>query len=156
MIKLSLPTKDLSVFCKVWQWLCLRSRTGFSAQKGWSKNSHACCLCCSGKQLYSLDYCQWYRYLRLINISHYIRFHFSFWQGKAKDKDRVNYHKIHAITFHVGKEICQILPCSHMLTGSEFTDPFFGRSKIKAFKKCWKHQIPTNFYWVCCPINQIW
>ena len=74
-------------------------------------------------------------YLSLINISHYIRSHLCFRQGETKDKDEVNYHDIYAIAVHVGKGICQILSCFHTLTGSDFIDPFLGRSKIKAFKK---------------------
>ena len=40
-----------------------------------------------------------------------------------------------AITIHLGEEICQILCYFHTCIGSDFTNPFFGRSKIKAFKK---------------------
>ena len=38
------------------------------------------------------------------------------------------------MAFHLGNEICQILPCFLTLTGSDFTHPLFNRSKIKAFK----------------------
>ena len=85
-------------------------------------------------------------YLSLISISHHIRSHLYFCQRKTNDKDGVNYHDIHAITDHLGEEICQILPCFHTLTGSDLTRPFFGSSKINFFKKCWKHQYLTNFY----------
>ena len=74
-------------------------------------------------------------YLSLVIISHHIRSHFYFRQEKTKDKDEVNYHDIRAIAVHLGKNICQIL------TVSDFTNPFFGSSKIK----CWKHQNPTNY-----------
>ena len=53
----------------------------------------------------------------------------------TKEKDGVNYHNIHAIADHLSKTICQILPRFHTLTGSDFINPFFGHSKIKAFKK---------------------
>ena len=81
-------------------------------------------------------------YLKLINISHLIR---SRLQGKTKDKDGVNFHDIHAIAIHLGKEICQILPCLHKLTGLDFTNPFFGRSKIRAFKKMLEKPKSHNF-----------
>ena len=74
-------------------------------------------------------------YLSLINIPHHVHSHLYFRQGKTKDKDGVNYHDICAIAVHLGKEICQILPCFHTLTGSDFTNLFFSRSKIKAVKK---------------------
>ena len=67
-------------------------------------------------------------YLNLINISRHIRSYLYFRQEKT-----ISY--IHAIAVHLDKEICQILPCFYTLTGSDFTNPFFGRSKIKAFKK---------------------
>ena len=54
------------------------------------------------------------------------------------DKDGVNYHDVHAMTFHIGKEICQLLPCFHTLTGSDFTNPLPSHSKIKVFKKMLK------------------
>ena len=42
------------------------------------------------------------------------------------------------MTFHIGKEICQLLPCFHTLTGSDFTNQMPGHSKIKVFKKMLK------------------
>ena len=33
------------------------------------------------------------------------------------------------------EKICAILPAFHSLTGSHFTKPFFGRSKINSSKK---------------------
>ena len=77
-------------------------------------------------------------YLSLINISHHVSSHLYFRQGKAKDKDGTSYHDIHAIAAHLGKGICRIIPAFHTLTGSDFTNPFFNRSKIKAFKKMLK------------------
>ena len=85
-------------------------------------------------------------YLILINISHHIRSHLYFQQGKTKDKDGVNYHDTHAIAVHLGEEIYQILPRFPTLTGSDFTNPFFGGSKIKAFQKSvGNNKIPQTF-----------
>ena len=57
-------------------------------------------------------------YLSLINISHHIRCHLYFRQGKPKGKDGVNYHDKRAIAVHLGEEICQILPYFHTLAVS--------------------------------------
>ena len=35
----------------------------------------------------------------------------------------------------IGGKICALLPAFHSRTGSDFTKPFFGRSKINSFKK---------------------
>ena len=35
----------------------------------------------------------------------------------------------------MGQKICAILQAFHLLNGSDFTKPFFGRSKINSFKK---------------------
>ena len=83
--------------------------------------------------------------LSLINISHHIRSHLLFLQGKTKYKNEVNYHDLHAIAVHLGKEICQILPCFHTsqvrisLTHSSVVQI------LRLSKKYWKHQNPTNF-----------
>ena len=114
MIKLLLPTKDLIVFYRAWQWFCLLSRTGFFTEESWSKNSHAWCLNCSGKQLYSLRYCQWYRYLSLINISQFFRFHLNFCQGKAKDNDKVNYHVYMRLLFILANKSVKFCLLTHV------------------------------------------
>ena len=31
--------------------------------------------------------------------------------------------------------MCEILPCFHALTGSDYTNPFFGRTKVQSFKR---------------------
>ena len=45
-------------------------------------------------------------YLILINICHHIRSPLYFLQGKAKDKDGVNYHDIHAILVKKSVKFC--------------------------------------------------
>ena len=74
-------------------------------------------------------------YLSLINIAHLVKSCVYFRQGKTKDKNGITYHDINAIANHLSEEICTFLPAFHMLTGSDFTSPFFNRLKIQAFKK---------------------
>ncbi len=56
-------------------------------------------------------------------------------QGTTSSKDGITYHNIKALTEHLGDGICKTLPAFHALTGSHFTQPFFGRSKYRSFKK---------------------
>ena len=74
-------------------------------------------------------------YLSLINMAHLVKPCLCFRQGKTKDKEGITYHDMHAIANHLGEVICSVLPAFHTLTGSDFTNPFFNRSKIQAFKK---------------------
>ena len=60
-------------------------------------------------------------YLRLMNISHYIHSDLYFEQWKTKDKDEVSYRDIHVMAVQLEN-----------LT-LDFTNPFFGCSKIKSF-----------------------
>ena len=53
----------------------------------------------------------------------------------------------------IGEKTCVILPVFHSLTGSDFTKPFFGRSKTNSFKKLLsKPEYGFNViheYWSC-------
>ena len=73
-------------------------------------------------------------YFSLINIAHLVKSCLYFRQGKTKDKEGITYHNIHAIANHLGEEICSVLPAFYTLAGSDFTNSFFNRSKIQAFK----------------------
>ena len=73
-------------------------------------------------------------YLSLINIAHLLKSCLCFLQGKTKDKEGITYD-IHAIANHHDEEICSVLPAFRTLTGSDFTNTFFNRFKIQAFKK---------------------
>ena len=42
---------------------------------------------------------------------------------------------ITTLATNLGEEICDILPCFHALTGSDFTKTFFRRTKANSFKK---------------------
>ena len=45
---------------------------------------------------------------------------------------------MHSLAGEFGQEICDILPSFHALTGSDYTNPFFNRSKIQSFRKMLK------------------
>ena len=45
------------------------------------------------------------------------------------------YHNIGSLYSHLGESICSVLPAFHALTGCDFTQPFFGRSKYAIFKR---------------------
>ena len=36
---------------------------------------------------------------------------------------------------YIGAEICEILSCLHVLTGSNYTSPFFRKTKVQSFKR---------------------
>ena len=58
-----------------------------------------------------------------------------FRQGTTKSKAGVTYHNVTELASFIGNDICKILPPFHALTGSDFTKPFYRRSKINSFKK---------------------
>ena len=58
-----------------------------------------------------------------------------FRQGKSSDTDGITYHNINSVSDYIGSEICEILPCFHALTGSDYSNPFFGRPKVQPFKR---------------------
>ena len=74
-------------------------------------------------------------YLSLIHISHEIKSNVFFRQDKVNDKDGKTFHDARSIANTLGPEICPILPCFHALTGSDYTFPFYFRSKIQVLMK---------------------
>lgn len=62
-----------------------------------------------------------------------------FRQGTASSRTGITYHNIRALAGHLGENICSVLPAFHALTGSDYTQPFFGRSKFKCFQKMQKN-----------------
>ena len=58
-----------------------------------------------------------------------------FRQGKSSDTDGTTYYNINSVSDYVGAEICEILPFFHALTGSDYTNPFFKRTKVQSFKR---------------------
>ena len=83
--------------------------------------------------------------LSLLYVSHLINSKLYFRQGKVKDKNGITYNDIHSLAGLLGNDICQVLLCFHALTGSDFTNPFFGRSKIQSFRKMQKNSRLTNY-----------
>ena len=74
-------------------------------------------------------------YISLLFISSQVHSQLYFRQGKSKDKAGIQYHNVHSLAQYLGPDICRILPSFHSLTGSDFTNPFFGRTKVTSFKK---------------------
>ena len=76
--------------------------------------------------------------LSLLYVSHLINSKLYFRKGKVKDKNGIMYNDIHSLAGLLGNDICHVLLCFHALTGSDFTNPFFGRSKKQSFCKMQK------------------
>ena len=58
-----------------------------------------------------------------------------FRQDTTSSRDGITHHNVSSLSSQLREKICAILPAFHSLTGSDFTKPFFGRSKITSFKK---------------------
>ena len=58
-----------------------------------------------------------------------------FRQGTASSKGGITYHDVTTLAEHLGEDVCKVLPTFHVVTGSDFTQPFFGRSKFRCLKK---------------------
>ena len=56
-----------------------------------------------------------------------------FRQGKSTIGKGIEYHNVSSLASYLGEDCCQILPAFHALTGSDFTYPFFRRSKYQSF-----------------------
>ena len=61
-----------------------------------------------------------------------------FREGTQSSKKGILYHKVNTLVSHLGSKICSILPAFHSLTGCDFTNPFYGRSKFGSFKNLLK------------------
>ena len=62
-----------------------------------------------------------------------------FRQGTRSSKEGIKYHNVKAVAEHLGNDVCRSLPAFHVATGSDYTQPFYGRSKFTVFKKILKH-----------------
>ena len=80
-------------------------------------------------------------FLSLLYVSSKVHSKLYFRQGKTKDKSGIEYHDIHSAANHLGPDICGILLPFHALTGSDFTHPFYGRTKVTSFKKLLKNKV---------------
>ena len=74
-------------------------------------------------------------FILLLFVARYFEGNVFFRKVKYSDKEGITYHDIISLADHLGEEICDILPCFHTLTGSDYTNPFIGRTKIQSFKR---------------------
>ena len=74
-------------------------------------------------------------YILCLFVAAYCKGIVYFRQGTQAGKQGITYHNITSLARYLGKEVCDILPNFHALTGSDYTNPFYKRSKIQAFKK---------------------
>jgi len=58
-----------------------------------------------------------------------------FQQGTSSSREGITYHNIKSLASHLGKDVCGALLAFHALTWSDYTQPFYGRSKFKSFEK---------------------
>ena len=79
-------------------------------------------------------------FLLLLFVSDNTNVNIYFRQGTKASKAGVTYHNVTKLAKTLGKDICNILPAFHALTGSDYTNPFYRRSKIQSFKKLFKLQ----------------
>ena len=67
-----------------------------------------------------------------------------FRQRTHSSKEVIMYHYIKQLAAQLSDEICNILAVFHVLTGCDYTNPFYRRSKIQSFKKmCLKPELTT-------------
>ena len=77
-------------------------------------------------------------FISLLYVSHLIPSKLYFRQGKSSEKKGITYHDVHSLANNLGRNICNILPCFHTLTGSDYTFPFYYRSKITVLRNMLK------------------
>ena len=65
-----------------------------------------------------------------------------FRQGTQSSKEGVTYHDVKSLANHLGSNVCKNLPGFHALTGCDYTNPFYGRSKYGSYKQMLKK--PTS------------
>ena len=97
------------------------------------------CLCCkTGKSVCVVaDGTDVFILLLHVSINCSETLHFR--QGTPSLRDGRTYH-VTSLSSQLGEKICTLLPAFHSLTGSVFTKPFFGRSKISSFNQKIKNQ----------------
>ena len=77
-------------------------------------------------------------FILLLHVSILTDVKIYFRQGTKSSKTGIKHHDVSALAKTLGSDICNILPAFHALTGSDYTNPFFRRSKIQSFKKLMK------------------
>ena len=58
-----------------------------------------------------------------------------FCQVKNCDTEGTTYHNINSVSYEIGAEISEILSCFQLLAGSDFMNPFFGKTKVQSFEQ---------------------
>ena len=62
-----------------------------------------------------------------------------FRQGKSSDKKEIPCTEIYPLAEQQGEDVCEVLPAFHVLTGSDYTSSFFGKTKYTCFKRMIAH-----------------
>ena len=70
--------------------------------------------------------------LLYISRSRYCQIYFR--EGTHSSKKRILYHNVSLLSQHLGPSICDILPAFQTLTGCDYANQFYGRSKYGSFK----------------------
>ena len=80
-------------------------------------------------------------YINFLFIAHHVENKLYFRSGKTTDRKGITYD-VGSLANKLGENICKVLPLFHALTWSDFTYPFFGRTKIATFRKMLKTPSP--------------
>ena len=81
-------------------------------------------------------------YILILYIAKHCNGNLYFRQGTHSSKEGIMYHHRNLLAAQLSDEICNILPVFNVLTGSDYTNPFYKRSKIQSFKKmCLKPEL---------------
>ena len=62
-----------------------------------------------------------------------------FRQGKLSDKEGILYTEIYPLAKQLGEDVCEVLPAFHILTGSNYTNSVFGKTKYTCLKRMIVH-----------------
>ena len=74
-------------------------------------------------------------FILLLSVAHLFQTDVYFRQGKTTDKDGILYNQIQPLAEYFGEDVCSALPAFHVLTGSDYTSTFFGKTKYTCFKR---------------------
>ena len=74
-------------------------------------------------------------FILLLSTAHLFHSNVFFRQGKTSDKDGILYTEIQPLADHLGEQVCSVLPAFHILTGSDYTSTFYGKTKYTCFKR---------------------
>ena len=74
-------------------------------------------------------------FILLLSVAQSFQSYVYFRQGKSSDKDGIVYNEVNSLADHLGENVCTVLPAFHVLTGSDYTSTFFGKTKLTCFKR---------------------